>query len=122
MLSLIWHSVTRRKILALSTVISIAVTVGILFALYLLDVGVSTGLETEKNRMGADIMVLPSETDVVPEDALFTGAPLNVYMPRETEAKVAEIQGVTRVTSQLLYPDPQRGLLLGPKRHAPDRL
>jgi putative ABC transport system permease protein len=100
MFNLIWQSITRRKVLTLSTLIAVVVSAGILFALYLLNIGVSTGLETGKNRLGADLMVVPSESDVNPEDALFTGAPLNVYMPRDIESKIAALPGVSHVTSQ----------------------
>ncbi|HBC94500.1 MAG TPA: ABC transporter permease [Pelotomaculum sp.] len=100
MFSLIWHSIIRRKVLSLSTIATVALSTGILFALYLLNIGVSAGLETGKSRLGTDLLVVPSGSDVNPEDALFTGAPLNVYMARDIESEIKAIPGVQHVSSQ----------------------
>lgn len=100
MLQIIWHSITRRWVQSLSTLLAVSVSVGILFALYLLYLGVSQGMETGKKRLGADLLVVPAEARVDAESALFTGAPLNIYMEKGYEEKIAGMAGVSRVTSQ----------------------
>lgn len=100
MLQIIWHSITRRWVQSLSTLLAVSVSVGILFALYLLYFGVSQGVETGKERLGADLLVVPAEARVDAESALFTGAPLNIYMEKGYEEKIAGIPGVRRATSQ----------------------
>ncbi len=100
MLQLIWHSLTRRWVQSLSTLLAMAVSTGILFALYLLYLGVSYGMDTGKKRLGADLLVIPAEAQVDPETVLFTGTPLNIYMNRDLEDKTRHIPGVRRVTSQ----------------------
>lgn len=97
--SIIWHSLTRRWVQSLSTLLAVAVGVGILFALYLLYLGVSVGLDTGKKRLGADLLVIPEEAEVEPEAVLFTGAPMNIYMNKELEDKTRKVSGVARVTS-----------------------
>jgi putative ABC transport system permease protein len=100
MLQIIRDSLARRWVQSLSTLVAVAVGVGILFALYLLYLGVSGGLEIGQKRLGADIVVVPTDAQVEPETLLFTGAPLNIYMNKDLEAKVAAIPGVARVTPQ----------------------
>ena len=100
MLQIIWHSLTRRWVQSLSTLIAVAVSVGILFALCLLYLGVSLGLETGRKRLGADLLVVPANAQVEPETLLFAGAPLNIYMNKNLEEKVAAISGVRQATPQ----------------------
>ncbi len=100
MLQIIWHSLTRRWVQSLSTLVAVAVSVGILFALYLLYLGVSVGLGTGEKRLGADLLIVPAEAQVDPETVLFAGAPVNIYMDGSLTQKVAGISGVKRVTPQ----------------------
>jgi putative ABC transport system permease protein len=86
MLQIIRNSLARRWVQSLSTLVAVAVSVGILFALYLLYTGVSSGVETGKKRLGADIVVVPASAQVEPETLLFTGAPLNIYMNKDLES------------------------------------
>lgn len=100
MFQFIRHSLTRRWVQSLSTLLAVTVSVGILFALYLLDVGVSRGVETAEDRLGADILVIPGDAWVEPEEVLFTGAPLNIYMDAGFEEKISHVPGVNRATPQ----------------------
>ncbi|NPV92776.1 MAG: ABC transporter permease [Firmicutes bacterium] len=100
MLHIIWQSLIRRWVQSLSTLLAVAISVGILFSLLIMYLGVSQGLETGKKRLGADLLVVPDSVRLDPESALFTGAPLNVYMPLDYLEKTAQIPGVRRVTSQ----------------------
>jgi len=100
MLEIVWHSLTRRWVQSLATVISVAVSVGMLFALYRLYAGASLGLDVGARRLGADLLVVPGNTPVEPETLLFTGAPANIYMRRELEQKIAGLPGVRRTSAQ----------------------
>lgn len=100
MLPIIWHSLARRWVQSLATLTAVLIGVGIFFALYLLFCGVSLGLETGKQRLGADLLVVPGRTIVEPETLLFTGQPYNVYMDRAITERVASIPGVRRTTPQ----------------------
>lgn len=100
MLQIIRHSLSRRWVQSLSTLTAVLVSVGIFFALYLLYLGVSLGLDAGNRRLGADLLVVPTDTIVEPETLLFTGEPYNVYMKKEFEAEIARIPGVRRTTPQ----------------------
>ncbi|MEN6437608.1 MAG: FtsX-like permease family protein [Syntrophobacter sp.] len=83
-----------------STLLSMAISVGILFALYMFYLGVSSGLETGTRRLGADILVVPADAWVEPEAVLFTGAPMNMYMDAGFAEIVSKIPGVRWVNAQ----------------------
>lgn len=85
---------------SLSTATAVLVSVGIFFALYLLYLGVSLGLDAGNRRLGADMLVVPADTIVEPETLLFAGEPYNVYMDKEIERKIARVPGVKRTTPQ----------------------
>lgn len=100
MFRIIRYSLSRRWVQSVSTLLAVTVSVGILLALYLLYTGVSLGLESGSKRLGADLLVIPADAWVEPENVLFTGAPMNMYMDANLEGKVAGIPGVAKVTSQ----------------------
>jgi putative ABC transport system permease protein len=100
MLHIILHSLSRRWVQSLATLTAVLVSVGIFFALYLLYLWVSLGLDAGNRRLGADLLVVPATTIVEPETLLFTGQPYNVYMNKEIEDKIARLPGVKRTTPQ----------------------
>jgi putative ABC transport system permease protein len=100
MLTIIRHSLVRRWVQSLSTLTAVLFSVGIFFAIYLLYLGVSLGLDTGKRRLGADLLVIPADSIVEPETLLFTGQPYNVYMNRDVEERIARVPGVKRTTPQ----------------------
>jgi putative ABC transport system permease protein len=61
MFTIIRQSLQKRWIQSVSTLFAVAVSVSILFALYLLYQGITTGLSTSENRMGADLLVVPAD-------------------------------------------------------------
>ena len=89
MYKILWHSLTRRRVQSISILLAVAVSTGILLALYLLNLGVSYGMRGAEDRLGADILVIPADAWVEPEEVLFTGAPLNIYMDAGVEGRVA---------------------------------
>lgn len=100
MLAIIRHSLTRRWVQSVSTLMAVLFSVGIFFAIYLLYAGVSLGLDAGKRRLGADLLVIPADSIVEAETLLFTGQPYNVYMDKEMEGKIARVAGVKRTTPQ----------------------
>jgi putative ABC transport system permease protein len=102
MFTLILHSLNKRRVQSVATVLAVAVSVAVLLALFLVYRGVTAGIETSKQRLGADILVIPAEADTLyaDTDLLFTGAPAAIYMSKDYAAQVAKLDGVTGVTSQ----------------------
>jgi putative ABC transport system permease protein len=100
MIFLIWKSLLHRKMQSLAIVLSIAVGVGIVFCVTALYAGVTAGMELSKERLGADIVIIPGGVTVEPSLILFGGAAANTYMPQGTVDDVRVIPGVRRATPQ----------------------
>jgi putative ABC transport system permease protein len=100
MIFLVWKSLIHRKLQTLAIIMSIAVGVGIVFCVTAIYAGVATGMELSKQRLGADIVVVPAGVTVEPSLILFGGATANTYMPQGTVDAVRSIPGVRRATPQ----------------------
>lgn len=102
MWQLIRHSLFMRRTQSIATVITITVSVTVLFSLILTYSGVSDGLKTSRERLGADLLVVPADAagDLDENSLLFTGAPANMYMSTDYVQKVVAVEGVARVTPQ----------------------
>lgn len=97
---LIWKSLLHRKLQALSIIIAIAISIAIIFCITALYKGIHSGMEISKQRMGADIVVIPGGLTIEPSLYLFGGATANTYMPKDTLDAVRNIPGVTNATPQ----------------------
>lgn len=100
MTALIWKSLMHRKLQNLALVLSIAISVAILFSIFSIYSGVDAGLELSKQRMGADIVIIPFGVRMEPSLYLFGGATTNVYMPTKIMESVRAVPGISRVTPQ----------------------
>ncbi len=72
-----------------------------LFSTTLVINGAQNSLNTGLDRLGADIVVVPSGAESKVESALLIGKPTNVWMPGSTLARVAAEPGVEKVTPQI---------------------
>lgn len=102
MLKLILQNLDKRKIQSVSVFLAVLISVAVLFALLLLYSGVSKGIDTSRQRMGADIVVVPSEVESMVDETelLFTGAPATIYMNKDAEKLISSIRGVKQTTVQ----------------------
>lgn len=100
MLFLIWKSLLHRKLSAAAIIFSIAMGVGIVFAAVSLYQGVASGMQLSKERMGADLVLVPLGVTMEPSLVLFGGATENTYMPAETVEAIRAIPGIKRATPQ----------------------
>lgn len=102
MLKLILNNIGKRRIQSVSILISVLISAAVLFAMFLLYNGVSDGIDTSEQRMGADIVVVPGEAEELLDetDLLFTGAPATIYMDRDAVGKISDIKGITGITTQ----------------------
>ena len=73
------------------------------FALFttLLMRGAETSLRLALDRLGADIVVVPSGAETKIESALLMGIPARFWMPQDTVAKIAALPGAGAVSPQL---------------------
>ncbi len=97
---LIVHGILRRRFQSLSILLGVALSVALLFAVLVLYAGLRRGLELGRERLGADLLVIPFHAMRDGDEALFSGAPLNVYMNRKIEDQARAIPGVSRVEGQ----------------------
>lgn len=100
MLFLIWKSLLHRKLSAAAIIFSIAMGVSIVFAAVSLYQGVASGLQLSKERMGADLVLVPLGVTMEPSLVLFGGATENTYMPADTVEAIRAIPGIKRATPQ----------------------
>ena len=99
---LILRNLRLRKAQVISAVVTIAVCAMVFTSLFLLYGGVHKGIELNRERGGADVMVVPSDVTawVTDREMLFSGAPVVSYVPESVAADIASIEGVTRTTIQ----------------------
>lgn len=100
MIRLIWKSLLHRKLQSAAMIISIAVGVAIVFSVAAVYKGVASGMELSKQRMGADIVIIPYGVTLEPSLILFGGATANSYMPKNLAEAVRKIPGVRQATPQ----------------------
>lgn len=90
------HSLTKTVgLVFLITVLSF-----VFFGGTVLAVSLQNGLKNMKDRMGADIMIVPVENDSDMEAILLKGEPSCFYFKKSLEQKVKGVAGVGRATSQ----------------------
>jgi putative ABC transport system permease protein len=82
----------------------LAVLVGIFSALLfggsILNNQLGRGLESLSDRLGADILIVPSESKHTATATLLRGEPSTYYMPKEVLDKIRNIPGVMAATPQ----------------------
>lgn len=102
MFTLIKHAIGMHRTQSLATLLSVAISSAVVLALVLSYMGVQGGLDKSRQRMGADLMVIPADAAVdLDENALlFTGAPANMYMDASVEQQVSAVEGVERASAQ----------------------
>lgn len=100
MFLLAWRNVTRRKGQTIITVLITALTVGTFVLAQAVFANLQEGTRLSSTRLGADIIVLPHTVKADAFQTIFTGEPVNVYMPENVLASVSQVAGVQAVTPQ----------------------
>lgn len=102
MFTLIKHAIRMRRVQSVSTLLSVAISCAVLFALACSYMGVQAGLDKSAKRMGADLMAIPADAAVGLDESslLFTGVPANMYMSEDVVKRIAAIDGVEHVSAQ----------------------
>lgn len=100
MLYLAWRNVARRLGQSAVTAIIIAVVTCVVAASAVAVVSLEHSVSLSRERLGADVMVLPVGASSSASEVLFTAQPVNVYLPDATGAAVARAGGVAQATPQ----------------------
>ncbi len=98
--SLALSNIRKKPYRTAALAILVALASGVLFATLLLTESIRGGLSGIKNRIGADLMIVPEGYEAQAESVLLSGEPVYFYMDRSIEETVRGIQGVEAVSSQ----------------------
>lgn len=91
-----------RKTQSVATLVSLAVTVAVLFALILTYSATQAGLKVSQERLGADLLVVPSSaaSEIDETALLFSGSPAPFYMNSDIAKRIQATKGVQQITTQ----------------------
>ncbi len=99
-LKLAYINVIRRKSQStLTMIISLLITLTFVLVISIFSI-IQGGLKLSSERLGADILVIPNEANINSSETLFTGSPQPVYMSKNIEDKIKNINGIEKITPQ----------------------
>ncbi len=98
--SLATKSIARKPLRAFLLGALVAVSAAVLFASFLLAVSLRNGIAGMRERIGADLMIVPEGYERSLEGVLLSGEPNYFYMDKGIEDTVRGVEGVAAVTSQ----------------------
>jgi putative ABC transport system permease protein len=87
----------RSWIVALSA----GLLAGMSFIGFVISHGSEASLRTARDRVGADLLVIPADAAQRVETALLMGVPTRAFMPEEVLNRIATLPGVLKVSPQL---------------------
>lgn len=96
-----FHNLGRRPFRTASLIAVVTILAITLFGGSMLALSLKNGMNTMKLRLGADLMVVPDGYKGDLEGVLLKGEPCYFYFDKSVEEQVAQIKGVSQVTSQL---------------------
>ena len=100
MFNLAVKNLTRRLASSAASALIVAIATFAIVASAAVVWALDSGVELSRQRLGADIMVLPAGASASSSQVLFTAAPVNVYLPSETVEAVSAVPGVARASAQ----------------------
>lgn len=100
MFYLAWRNITRRLGSSALTAFIAFMAVFALTASLVVVASLENGVRLSRERLGADIMVLPAGASGNASEVLFCAEPVNVYLPASAAEAVAAVPGVAASTPQ----------------------
>lgn len=100
MFYLAWRNITRRLGSSVLTAFIAFMAVLALTASMIVVTSLEDGVRLSRERLGADIMVLPAGASGNASEVLFCAEPVNVYLPASAVEAVAATEGVAASTPQ----------------------
>lgn len=95
------RNIGRKFFRSAAIIISVTVVAATLFTVTTIMDSVETSLKKGTARLGADLMVVPSEAESAAKSALLAGEPSTFYMDRAIEDRVRSVRGVRNAASQV---------------------
>ncbi len=99
-LFLIFNNIKRRQGQVLMSVAITTITIFIFTLVFGILLVMQDGLKLSKEKLGADLILVPGYAPIENRELLFTASPENVYMPYTVLDDVAKIKGVANFTPQ----------------------
>lgn len=94
-------NIKRKPLRTAGLIIIVALVAFVLFAGGILSVSLKNGLESMKERLGADLLVVPVGYDEGVEGIIVKGEPAYFYFDKSVETELEKVEGVKSVSSQL---------------------
>ncbi len=94
------NNLRRNPYRTLCVMILVCVASAVLFGSLLISASLKKGLSGMKERIGADLMIIPEKAEHGFEGILLSGEPGYFYLDRKIEDVVRKMEGVEAVTSQ----------------------
>ncbi len=103
MFYLAWRNITRRLGSSVLTAFIAFVAVFALTASLVVVTSLEDGVRLSRERLGADIMVLPAGASGNASEVLFCAEPVNVYLPASSAEAVGSVPGVAAAPPQFRH-------------------
>ncbi len=100
MLYLAWRNITRRLGSSILTAFIAFVAIFMLCTSLIVVASLETGVKLSRERLGADVMVLPAGASGNTSEVLFCAEPVNVYLPASAVEAASQVSGVDACTPQ----------------------
>ncbi len=97
---LAFRNIQRRRSQVAITVLITAITIFVFTALLGLTQVVRDGISLSRERLGADVILVPTTSSITNQNLLFTAQPENVYMKKSIVDEVQKLHGVQSLTTQ----------------------
>jgi putative ABC transport system permease protein len=100
-IDLAWKNVNGNTFRSWTIAVCAALMAGFVVAATIVIGGARNSLQVARERLGADIIVVPAGSEHAMENAFLMGVPTAAWMPRENVERIAGIPGVQAVSPQL---------------------
>lgn len=93
-------NIKHQHVRTLGLIILVSLLSFVLLSSIILSFNLKNGLECMKDRLGADLIVVPSDNTNDMEGILLQGTPSEFYFDKSNMDKIKDIDGVDKITSQ----------------------
>ena len=97
---LAFENLKRKPFRTAALIIITTLSAAVLFASFIITSSLKGGISGLKNRLGADLMVVPDGYETKMENILLNGEPNYFYMDKSVEDTIRTIQGVKQASGQ----------------------
>lgn len=94
------NNLRRRPFRTVCLSLVVGILAFTLFAGSLLTISLNNGMSSVEQRLGADLMVVPGGHEAEVESVLLKGEPNYFYFNGSVEGQIAQVKGVSQVSSQ----------------------